>query len=155
MYTMDAWVIESVANAYGTYAVVDQAIGFIEDSPITKGMFPMMLLWGLWFSRVQREERRARLMAVIVVCVLAIALGRLLALSLPFRERPFHALVERGIWPPTDALETWSAMPSDHALPFFSLAAGLFLVQRTVGSIALVHATIVVSLPRLYLGHHT
>ena len=52
------------------------------------------------------------------------------------------------------ALESWSSFPSDHAVLFFTLAAGLWLISRPIGLIALFHAIFVVCLPRIYLGLH-
>jgi hypothetical protein len=56
----------------------------------------MMVWWGLWFRNTSPPSNLARrkLLAVLVVSIAAIAVGRLLALTLPFRDRPIHS--ERG-----------------------------------------------------------
>jgi undecaprenyl-diphosphatase len=54
----------------------------------------------------------------------------------------------------TSILQGWSAFPSDHAVMFFALAAGIYLVHRWLGSVLFLHAAIVVSLPRVYSGLH-
>ena len=76
---------------------------------------------------------------------------------LPFRNRPmndigFSFLPPLGYNP--NLLEGWSSFPSDHAALFFGLAAGIFSISKRIGRFALLHAIVIVSLPRLYLGIH-
>jgi undecaprenyl-diphosphatase len=83
----------------------------------------------------------------------ALCVARLLAVVLPFRARPFE--IAGG--DPTAAyraLERWSAFPSDHAALFFALATGIAVMSRRLGALALIHAVVVITLPRLYLGLH-
>lgn len=51
-------------------------------------------------------------------------------------------------------LDGWSSFPSDHAVLFYALSVGLLSVSRKVGIFAVVHTTLFVALPRLYLGLH-
>jgi hypothetical protein len=51
-------------------------------------------------------------------------------------------------------LSGWSSFPSDHACLFFALATGLCLISPVIGGLALLHASLIVSLPRIYLGLH-
>lgn len=46
------------------------------------------------------------------------------------------------------------SFPSDNAVLFFTLAAGLFFASRRVGVILFLYAAFVVCLPRMYLGVH-
>jgi undecaprenyl-diphosphatase len=48
----------------------------------------------------------------------------------------------------------WSSFPSDHAVLFFALAVGIFHVSRRWGWVALAHATVLIAVPRVYLGIH-
>jgi len=48
----------------------------------------------------------------------------------------------------------WSSFPSDHAALFFALAMGMLPISRRCGALALAHATLLISLPRIYLGIH-
>ena len=45
-------------------------------------------------------------------------------------------------------------MPSDHAVMFFAMAVAFFFVNRWAGIVALIHAALVISIPRIILGLH-
>lgn len=81
----------------------------------------------------------------------------MLSKTLPFRLRPIHnpdieTLLPFGMNP--EVLDGWSSMPSDHAVLFFSFAACIFLINRAFGIVLLLHAALVVCLPRIYAGVH-
>jgi undecaprenyl-diphosphatase len=77
-------------------------------------------------------------------------------LLIPFRERPFHEGLDLRIPVSIDKhdFESWSAFPSDHVTLFFALGTGLWLVSRTLGFLVLLHAVLVIGLPRIYLLIH-
>lgn len=132
----------------------------ISSNDILKGVFVVALFWAMWFSRKASSTTRNQIAAVAAISIVAIALGRLLALSMPFRVRPrFETAIPDNPFPPlsgtpADFFTEWSSMPSDHALLYFALATGLFLISRLVGAIALLHALLVISLPRVCLWLH-
>jgi undecaprenyl-diphosphatase len=143
----------------GKSLAADHLILFVSDSYIAKGIPVMMVWWGLWFRNTSPPSTPARqqLLAVLVASIAAIAVGRLLALTLPFRDRPIHSPSIDAVLPAnisTSILQGWSGFPSDHAVMFFALAAGVYLVHRWIGSLLFLHAAIVVSLPRVYSGLH-
>jgi undecaprenyl-diphosphatase len=75
----------------------------------------------------------------------------------PFRPRPIHdptlgLHVPLGL--PSDVMTNWSSFPSDHATLFFALATGLFFVSRGLGLAAAAYVTLVIALPRVYVGWH-
>lgn len=45
-------------------------------------------------------------------------------------------------------------MPSDHAVLFFALATSILFLHRTGGLLLLLHATLVVGLPHVFMGYH-
>jgi undecaprenyl-diphosphatase len=51
-------------------------------------------------------------------------------------------------------LDGWSSLPSDHAALAFALATVIFLLHRRWGLWALLHAGVIVCLPRAYLSLH-
>ncbi|MGV7221374.1 MAG: phosphatase PAP2 family protein [Nitrospinales bacterium] len=51
-------------------------------------------------------------------------------------------------------LKGWSSFPSDHAVLFFAIAAGLFFISKRIGLFALTYSILIISLPRVYLGLH-
>ena len=82
---------------------------------------------------------------------------RLLNSLLPFRPRPLHHpdlafVLPHGMG--AAYLRDETSFPSDHAALFVSLAVVTLCCSRRWGAIALVHALVMVSLPRVYLGLH-
>ena len=45
-------------------------------------------------------------------------------------------------------------MPSDHAVLFFAMAAGMLMLNRAIGYLLLVHAVFIIGLPRVFMGFH-
>jgi len=155
---LDHHVFSAINGVAGEFRGLDRVIVFIRDSYIAKGIPVMMIWWGLWFDqRPGARQTREGLLAALAVSIVAIFVGRLLALTLPFRDRPIHDAAMEVIVPVGARAETlmgWSSFPSDHAVLFFSLATGIFLVNRIMGGILLFHAVTIISLPRIYSGLH-
>ena len=132
-----------------------RVLDFIADDELLKGGLVIAALCGLWMTGrdAERLEVRGRVVMTVAGALAALCVSRLLALLLPFRGRPLE-LVASG--PPSSyrALESWSAFPSDHAALFFTLATGIFVISRRMGVLAFLHAVVVITLPRLYLGLH-
>ncbi len=95
------------------------------------------------------------MISTLIFSGISVFLARLLAHILPFRVRPL-ASPGIGLTFPSgnENLEAWSSFPSDHAVLFFSVATGIYLCSRFLGSIAFFHAIVFVCLPRIYLGVH-
>lgn len=137
---------------------LDHAIVFVSESNLLKGGALVATLWSLWFVAEQQRERvRGHVIGTIAAALVAIAVARTLALTLPFRLRPIHdpRLDFTAPWGVREGLmESWSAFPSDHAVLFFALAAGMMHVSWNVGLLAAAWAFFVIALPRMYLGLH-
>lgn len=100
---------------------------------------------------------REHIIAILISCLVATALARILALSLPFRLRPVHEedlkfVIPHGLDP--TALDGWSSFPSDHAVLFFGLSTGILFISRKIGVFALIYTALFISLPRIYVGVH-
>jgi len=133
---------------------------FIAESHLLKGGILTMLVWGVWFSSDENQERmrnREVVLTALFACFVALFIARLLQVALPFRLRPLH-IPELGFKLPYSmaprVLEDWSSFPSDHATLFFSLAAGLFSISRFVGTVSLIYVLVVICIPRIYIGLH-
>ena len=137
--------------------VTDQAIDFLANSHLLKGGVVICLLWFAWF---RHPCHRHHLIATLLGSFVAMASARALASLLPYRPRPLHLAeldltLPYGMAPVTE--QGWwasSAFPSDHAVLFFALAGGLCLVNRRLGIAALFYVTLMIALPRIYLGLH-
>jgi undecaprenyl-diphosphatase len=136
----------------------DTFVSVVLDNDLIKAGVITALLWWVWFETGDGEdERREFVLSGIIACFLAIAAARILALTLPFRERPLHnpALhlhIPYGVG--ENALIHWSSFPSDHAALFFALATSIFFVSLRLGILAFFHAFFVIGLTRVYLGYH-
>lgn len=158
LLSLDYGAFESVNQLAGRDPLADGWVKLISENPLLKGAAMMARFWFLWAGARDKDARfRNGLLAVLVAAISALFLGRLLALLLPFRLRPMHSeavVYQRPFGLPAGFFDGWSSFPSDHALLHFSLAGGFFLLHRGLGWIALAHAVLVVSLPRIYLGYH-
>ena len=161
MESLIAWdiaVLMSLNQYVGDVGFIDVLIRLVNRNNVIKGVPMMMLFWGLWFASDRIGPRtRERLAALLIISITAILAGRVLQVVLPFRLRPMHdpqldVKLPAGL--SNENLDGWSSMPSDHAVLFFALAFGFLLVNRWVGLMALAHASIIVCLPRVYLGLH-
>jgi undecaprenyl-diphosphatase len=158
LQTADLRISLFINSFLGSSPGFDAFVHILERNSLFKGLVVMMLFWGLWFS-ANRESRlfQARLLSVLVVSVLAVFAGRGLATLMPYRPRPIHD-PELGfrLLPglSNETLDGWSSMPSDHAVLYFAIATGFFLAHRAVGVAALLHAALIICLPRIYFGLH-
>ena len=138
-------------------AWLDEAAVWINRGTL-KGAVPVAFIWWMWFSpRPDPGRARARLVAATASTFVALFVGRILALMLPFRVRPLHEPSLGFVLPyatgPGD-FRGWSSFPSDHAMMYFALAVGLAHVSRRAGAFLVLWSLIVVCLPRVYAGLH-
>ena len=137
---------------------LDSTVKFIANNHLIKGGVLLTILWWGWF-RITKNQRliQVHLISTLIGCFVAMVLARALTLLLPFRPRPFHEerlsfLLPYSTKPTT--LEEWSSFPSDHAVLFYALSAGMFYISKKVGIFAIVYTTLFIGLPRVYLGLH-
>ncbi|MEO7087466.1 MAG: phosphatase PAP2 family protein [Bacteroidia bacterium] len=103
------------------------------------------------------DEKRKKVITVLISCLIAIAFGRLLARLLPFRQRPVLDSLLTFLYPDphiADGLHLKSSMSSDHAVMFLALVTGIFLISKRIGLITFIYVSCFVFLPRIYLGLH-
>lgn len=128
------------------------------DASYSLHLVPLAILWWIWFRNGPSAHRdREIVVSTMIASFAALVAGRVLAYCLPFRLRPF-ANPELGLTFPNDmpahVLRTWSAFPSDHAMMWFAVATGIFLASRRLGIFTMIYVTLVICLPRVYLGLH-
>ncbi len=138
---------------------LDHAVNMIAHANLVKGYVMVGVLVWLWSAADPEKRRRNRqiILCTAVAGVFAIAFGKLLEHTLPFRPRPVHT-AHFGFVPPFGGseliLESASAFPSDHAVFFSALATGVWFISGRLGVAAHLYALIVIYLPRLYVGFH-
>jgi len=150
---LDACILVQLNHLVGRWPLLDLFVAWLVNARIVKFIPFVLVMCGVWFWRCAAQERNRRILAeAVLVAMFALGSGRILALLLPFRERPFSAL---HFDVPLDAeLRTWSSLPSDHAVVAFALAASLYRLWPPIGLWAFFHAALFVCLPRLYFGLH-
>jgi membrane-associated phospholipid phosphatase len=147
----------------GAWPLFDRVLAFISNNDLFKGFIVMSTVWWLWLrqeSAAQGEEGRdvrGHLIATLIACLVGLALARVLAESLPFRERPFALPEFNGAFTISRehaGLDEWSSFPSDHATLFVALAVGVWCAHARTGALLFAYVMVVVLLPRIYLGMH-
>lgn len=155
---IDLAILHAMNAFAGQSPLFDQMVRFAAYFSITKGGLFVAILWALWFVNSEEQEAtRRRILRVIAGAAAAVAVGRLLQLLLPMRLRPRHDPDIDFTLPYSADPETlvgWSSFPSDHAVLFFALAAGIYACHRRVGVFLLGWAFFVIGLPRVYIGLH-
>ncbi|MEN8205677.1 MAG: phosphatase PAP2 family protein [Pseudomonadota bacterium] len=136
----------------------DNTLEFISENHLIKGAVLISILWWGWF-RLNKNQLciRIHVISTILGCFLAMAIARSLVVLLPFRPRPLHneglnMLLPYGMKP--SDLEGASSLPSDHAVLFYALSAGMFFISGRTGVLAIVYTTLFIAFPRVYLGLH-
>jgi undecaprenyl-diphosphatase len=137
--------------------IADAIIVEISKSNFLDGAVLMAMVWWAWVEFGKKyPEKREILVAILGVCALAVVTARVLALSLPYRERPLHEPLLHFTTPyaaSSNVLIHWSSFPSDHAVLAFCIATGLGFVYRRLGALAIAYAA-ATTLPRIYTGAH-
>lgn len=157
MNAFDLSIIQAINQLSRISWSFDHAMVFLASAHLLKGGLFMLALWWLWFRTGAGSQTRGHVISTLFSAFTAIAAGRILALSLPYRARPLHETAFEFLPPHGMAgnfLEGWSSFPSDHAVLFFALSTSLFFLSRKVGVIAFAYAILFISFPRVYLGFH-
>ncbi|SFB02036.1 undecaprenyl-diphosphatase [Poseidonocella pacifica] len=155
---MDQELLFWLNSILGASDKFDYAYFLISRNTLTKSLPLIALFWLFWFlGREQGYPYRARVLASGLVGIIAIALGRVLAVTLPFRLRPIHdpevsSLLEGPV--PRGSLDGWSSLPSDHAVMFAALCLCIFMMHRGVGIVIGIYCFLVVLMPRIVYGLH-
>jgi undecaprenyl-diphosphatase len=131
---------------------------FLIDSNSLAAAPLYVAIWWAWFKEDENISRnREFLLYGIIGSFIAVFAARLLAVALPFRERPLrnpllHFVLPYGVRP--ERLLGWSSFPSDHGALWFTLAATMLFVSRRTGIFLLVYVSCTLCVARVYLGIH-
>ena len=158
---MDRLIVEWL-NRFAQHSFAfDQVVEALTQSNLFKSGVLMAVWWGLWFTRSESaktlDEVRSRLVATLAGGFVAVAVGRMLSLVLPFRVRPMHDESLHFVMPfggEAERLDGWNSMPSDHAVLCFALVTGLWRINRRLGIALAIYVLLVVGFTRVYAGLH-
>lgn len=158
MNMFDNTIITYVNQFAQRWWLMDTLFAFSSGNHLLKGGVLVSLLWWLWFKKdVIHANNREHLIATFIGCIIAVAFAKLLEFTLPFRNRPFHEVslnfrLPHGVL--ATELDGLSSFPSDHAALFFALSIGILFLSKKIGLFAVLYTTVLISLPRIYLGYH-
>ncbi|GAA1713350.1 hypothetical protein GCM10009765_73040 [Fodinicola feengrottensis] len=128
--------------------------GFMAAYALWGGLVGLVLVLGCCWWRVRRERDGYRSMAGVLATglsgVVALAVSSYLLGPLINRPRPFVAMPHVLQLLPHAAD---SSFPSDHAMVAGALAAGILLIHRRLGLVAVVFACLL-AFARVYVGVH-
>jgi len=117
----------------------------------------VVILWWAWFrQRGESKTSRQIIVCSIFLSTIAIFIARVLAITLPYRERPLRISLLQFRLPfgeSPDSLIRWSSFPSDHAVFLFCLATSIFFLSRRLGVAVYCYVSIICG-ARIYLGIH-
>jgi len=157
---LDDAIVLAMNSMVGRSSRFDSWSVFVSDSSLLKGAVFVSIIWWYWFrpgDPAVIRRTREHLVATLASGVFAIVVARALALLLPFRIRPLNAVALHFRLPdgadPADWVD-WSSFPSDHAVIFAAVAAGICFLSRTVGAMTFLYFLLVIAFPRVYLGVH-
>jgi undecaprenyl-diphosphatase len=162
MNSFDINVIKILHNLSIAFPKLNDFMGFIGSNDFLKGGIVVSLLWFFWFQNGEAQQniiKKKKVVTALISCVCAIAVGRFLAEILPFRMRPLLNPDFKFLFPVLSSeqsrwLDSASSMPSDHAVMFYALAMGIFLISKKIGILTFLYVSFVVLLPRIFLGYH-
>jgi undecaprenyl-diphosphatase len=157
---IDDGILRWLTSMGGRSATFDNVIEILSHGEHTKGALVMSIFWWYWFRQTDSsttQRTREHLLCTMFSALVGLFAARILALTLPFRTRPRFDPALHLVFPDAPAslsFVNWSAFPSDHAVMFSALAAGLCFVSRPVGLAVLCFTILIVSFPRVYFGLH-
>jgi undecaprenyl-diphosphatase len=157
----DAGIVTYVNQLADSWRWLNPTARIFTDHNLLKDGPIVFLFWIAFFPRTGSAEeileRRRKIAATVSLALFGVVLARILALVFPFRERPLRTAALHFQAPhilKPSVLYGWSSFPSDHAVLLVTLAAGLLMTSRLLGSIALFYTFSVNIFLRVYLGLH-
>ncbi|MEA3188831.1 MAG: hypothetical protein QOD99_2661 [Chthoniobacter sp.] len=154
MHAIDLSILSHLPWMAGQSWKLDYAIYCLSNNDLLKGGLFMVMVWAFWF-RPEPKRDRATILAMLAGAMMALLIGKALERLAPYSQRPYQSGIPGLVFPFDMGMHHHeSSFPSDHATLFFAFCAGLFFLSRPAGWAASVYTTIVIALPRLYLGLH-
>jgi undecaprenyl-diphosphatase len=148
--------IDGLAHLASRWPIIDKFILLVSGNTLIKGGAVIAVIWWIWFRDEGASEKRQAVLAGVFASFLGLVVARILT-HLVFRVRPLN-IPQLAVPLPCalskEAFEGAGSFPSDHAVLFFALATGIFFASRRAGWLVFIYVSVVICLPRLYLGLH-
>jgi membrane-associated phospholipid phosphatase len=136
-----------LVNGLSGSAFPDRVLTLVAQNLATVLMVLVALAFLIPWKQRRTERRRGAVLgtgAAGLALLVAQPIAHLVDRARPYVDHPVHLLIARSPDP---------SFPSDHATGAFALAFGLWLYDRTLGTVLLVLATLL-SVSRVYVGTH-
>jgi undecaprenyl-diphosphatase len=159
MNNFDVEVVLYLSHLVGRHYWLAKTASLILSTNLLGGGVLVLLVWLALFDSSrpgQLQKGFELLLGSVFFSLFATLIARGVAISLPFRARPF-ATSSLHLQLPISSflvLINWSSFPSDHATLFFALASGILMVSRRMGYFAFAWVVFFICLPLLCLGVH-
>jgi undecaprenyl-diphosphatase len=134
-------------NGLSGNAIADRVLTLVAQNLATLLVVLVALAFLIPWKRCRTERRRGAVLgtaAAGLALLVAQPIAHLVGRARPYVDHPVNLLIARSPDP---------SFPSDHATGAFALAFGLWLYDRTLGTVLLVLAALL-SLSRVYVGTH-
>ncbi|MDJ0951449.1 MAG: phosphatase PAP2 family protein [Alphaproteobacteria bacterium] len=155
---LDVSIITFVNSYAQRSPLLDQVVGGLNRVTLWGGAVVTGMLCYTWLAENGRlSSRNMAFVRSVVGATVAMLLTRGFQLVLPFRYRPRHDPELDFVLPVgvnAEALQDWSAFPSDNAGFYMAVSTAVFLVDRRAGVFACAWTVVFILLPRLYSGAH-
>lgn len=154
-------VIQSFFVRYSSKSIiVNSIIEMISKFYLFKGFSLILILWWIWFTpKVNLNKIREIIISTIISALIALIFGKIFSYIFPFKFRPIYNLDINFNFPITNTYKKileieYSSFPSDHAILWFSISTGIFLIFKWMGIISFLYTIFFICIPRIYLGLH-
>jgi undecaprenyl-diphosphatase len=147
---LDTWLFQRVNGLVGLFPLFDRFMSTMVNEYFITVTLSLVLVW-LWFVGGSAEARTLNQQAVLYALLAQVFANGIVRLNnlLYFRPRPFAAMpVNMLFYEPTD-----SSLPSNPAAVGFAFATAVWLVNRRVGALLYLFATLF-AVSRVYCGVH-
>lgn len=133
----------------------DDRFGDLISTPLLGTWIFAVFFYRFWVIDDEQQERRREILFKAVVAVagsffITALLRPLVGWPAPVLNPRFQPLFPQYLW----GQGTWNCFPSHSTLAYFTVAAGLWWLNRGLSMCLSLFALAVVSLPRVYLGGH-
>jgi len=158
MNILDQSVIDLLNHSFQHTKSLDETMIHLASNELLKGGLLSAAIWWLWFKPgITQTKVRITLVTTLISSLIAVAITRILVLTMPFRLRPIFDESNNIVLPYHDfrtGVENLSSFPSDTATLCISLAFGIYCASKRLGIVMLIYSTLFILLPRAYLGVH-
>jgi membrane-associated phospholipid phosphatase len=158
--TFDLTIFGFFNSFAGRWREIDLFFAWQQDNFAITGILFMAGFYWFWcYPDAARDDRRSIIINMFPAIFVALVLNRVIALWLPFRERPMYDPSIAFVNPDVDGqihfnMENWSSFPSDTATYFFTMLAAIWLISRRAAIGYALYAVVFLLVTRIYLGVH-